>query len=598
MIKNKLNSLKIGQKMCSIVIFAVVAPFLVLSFFLADNIYDATLAQTIQKKQSEISRIEPLVNQVISDMVSECNRIQTDGFYRQLCTASGELSSSFLESEAAISFFQELRETQAVDDNPFTVRIYANLPETDDIFSASISRDILLPMDRIRGSYWHGIFAGSNCRELFCPSFYLSNWEKEKLGDLSYVTPFYCNANGIRTKCYLCIYCSSSILKNILTDISEKDGTVSYLITDRDAIVTSTNDNLSGIYHFDYEDIYQNMFSSNNYMQKYILGQKVYLSFKTIQKPSWFLINVVPDSVIREETKTVLYYYIFITAVVLVTSIVITTRLSSSLAGRISNVIFTMSRIREGSLVPMEEPEIRDEIGDLISTYNYMTARQKALTDDLKQTADELRVAEVNALQAQINPHFLYNTLDTIQWMAIGGKDNDVISAVQNLSRFYKLTLGRDMTNTTIEKEIEHASIYVDLQNMRFDDAIQFIVDIPEELLPLKIPRLTLQPIVENAILHGIREKESQEGCIVITGWLDEEDICLLISDDGVGIEETVLPKILSEAGINPTTQGTNIAIYNVHHRLQLLYGADYGLSYESKIGVGTEVMIRFPNRQ
>jgi two-component system sensor histidine kinase YesM len=450
-------------------------------------------------------------------------------------------------------------------------------------------------MDQVRGSYWHGIFTGSGVKELFCPSFYLGIRERNTLGDLAYMLPFYCTVNGKRIESFLCLYYSSDIIKSILTDISEEDGTVSYLITDRDALVTSTDDTLSGIYHFNYEDIYEYLFSSNNYMEKKILGEKVYLSFKNIQRPGWFLINVVPTSIITKETGKTLYRYFLMVLLILLACLFISTRFSSSLAERISSVISTMAEIRKGSLHPMEEPRIKDEIGDLISTYNYMTNKQKTLTENLQQTADELRIAEVNALQAQINPHFLYNTLDTIQWMAMTGKDKEVSDTVQKLSRFYRLTLGRDMTNTTIEKEIEHASIYVDLQNIRFDDAITFIVDIPEELKSLNIPRLTLQPIVENAILHGIREKESQEGCIVITGWDEEDDIYLLVSDDGVGIKEDFLPKILSTEGMNPSTKGTNIAIYNVHHRLQLLYGNDYGLSYTSRIGEGTEVMIHLP---
>lgn len=595
-IKTKLDTLKIGQKIRSIVIFAAIAPFLVISIFFYGNIYDAILTQTIQKKQTEISRMEPMIEKKISEATIHANQVKAQSFFQSVFTYKGqELTPSLLQSREGEAFLRGTRQIEAGHTHLDHIRIYIDAPSSDGIFSLSSTKDLLLPMDRVRGSYWHGIFEGTGYKELFCPSFYLTGWEKDHLGDLAYMLPFICNVNDRICKCYLCLYYSSDILKDILTEISNEDGTVSYLITDRDSIVTSTDGTLSGIYHFSYEDIYQYMFSSNNYMKKDVLGQTVYLTFKNIQKPGWFLVNVVPDSVIKKETRKVLTRYFLLAALILSASMLFTTRVSSSLAKRISSVISTMGKIREGNLVPMEEPDIKDEIGDLISTYNYMTARQKKLTDDLKQTADELRVAEVNALQAQINPHFLYNTLDTIQWMAMTGKESQVSETVQKLSRFYKLTLGKDMTNTTLEKEIDHASIYVDLQNIRFDNAVDFIVDIPEELLPHRIPRLTLQPIVENAILHGIREKESQTGCIVVTGWEDEKDIFLLISDDGVGIEEEYLPKILSKEGMNPYTRGTNIAIYNVHHRLQLLYGPDYGLSYKSSPGEGTEVMVHLP---
>ena len=148
-----------------------------------------------------------------------------------------------------------------------------------------------------------------------------------------------------------------------------------------------------------------------------------------------------------------------------------------------------------------------------------------------------------------------------------------------------------------MHKEEEHVSIYVHLQNMRYHDSISFISDIPDELMEYQIPKLTLQPVIENSILHGILEKTSKSGTIVLTGWMEDGDIVLLISDDGVGIAPDKLPVILSGEGTS-ISGGTNIAIYNTHRRLQVLYGADYGLTYSSDVGKGTEVQIRIPAKK
>ena len=197
-------------------------------------------------------------------------------------------------------------------------------------------------------------------------------------------------------------------------------------------------------------------------------------------------------------------------------------------------------------------------------------------------------------LKSQVNPHFLYNTMDMINWMALQGQTEEISHAVQSLSRFYKLTLSRKKGISTIARELEHVTIYVQLQNMRYHDSIELITDIPDELSEYQIPKLTLQPVVENSILHGILEKESKSGTIVITGWMENKDIVLLISDDGVGISPEILSTILSGSG-NSQSGGTNIAVYNTHRRLQILYGKDYGLTYSSNPGKGTEVEIRFP---
>ena len=132
---------------------------------------------------------------------------------------------------------------------------------------------------------------------------------------------------------------------------------------------------------------------------------------------------------------------------------------------------------------------------------------------------------------------------------------------------------------------------------MRYHDSITFVSDIPDELMEYQIPKLTLQPIIENSVLHGILETSDKSGTIVLTGWMEDSDIVLLISDDGVGIPPEKLSTILSGEGAS-SSGGTNIAVYNTHRRLQILYGPDYGLSYSSNPGHGTEVEIRIPARK
>ena len=129
---------------------------------------------------------------------------------------------------------------------------------------------------------------------------------------------------------------------------------------------------------------------------------------------------------------------------------------------------------------------------------------------------------------------------------------------------------------------------------MRYHDSISFVSDIPDELTEYQIPKLTLQPVVENAVLHGILEKSSKSGTIVLTGWMEDSDIVLLVSDDGVGISPDKLATIVSGEG-QSSSGGTNIAVYNTHRRLQILYGDQYGLHYSSVPGQGTEVEIRIP---
>ena len=196
-------------------------------------------------------------------------------------------------------------------------------------------------------------------------------------------------------------------------------------------------------------------------------------------------------------------------------------------------------------------------------------------------------------MQAQINPHFLYNTLDMINWMAQSGETTQVSEAVKLLSRFYRITLSRGSSIITVREELEHVTLYVQLQNMRFNDKLHFFVDVPDEMLDHTMPKLVFQPIVENSILHGILEKPVKEGNIVIMGWMEDETLVFVISDDGVGIPPEKLETILS--GNSTGSKGSNIAISNTHKRIRLCYGSEYGLRYRSKPGYETEVEIRIP---
>jgi len=219
-----------------------------------------------------------------------------------------------------------------------------------------------------------------------------------------------------------------------------------------------------------------------------------------------------------------------------------------------------------------------------------MIDRINNLMEEQTETAEKLKVSEVNALQAQINPHFLYNMLDMINWLSKAGMTAQASKAITTLSSFYKLTLSKKEIFTTVGEELRHVDLYTELQNMRYEDKIDLLIDVPEELYDVKIPKLVFQPIVENAIIHGLFELEIKSGSIVITGWAEGDDVVFTISDTGVGIEPENIPLILKGEAKG---SGNNIGIYNTHLRLQLIYGEGYGLSYSSTPGAGTEVEVR-----
>lgn len=592
------GDLKLQSKFTLALTLIVVIPAILVAVFFYSQLYDMVVSNTIRKEQEISSKTAPLIEETVSQVTDAYDEFASLPFFKTLFHNPVSTPLDSLTHTADADEFRT-RTAAIADGDPVTdIHIYIQLPASQNsLFASENTSDIFLPLSQARGTYWYGIFQGSHATELFCPPFYLGTKEKENYGDLAYIRKISINYYNDVFDAYVVLYYSSSSFEKILSDNLALSGSVSYIINDRNSTVASSNDSLSGIYWLNYDSIEDAFMSSNNFVEQNILGETVYAGFYSITEPKWYMVTILPSKPLITQSNQLILQLLAIYLAILIFAIILANFLARSITNRLSSVIMQMKKVRQGPPVPMESPQAHDEIGDLIDTYNYMTRKMNELIQKQAKASEDLRIAEFNSLQAQINPHFLYNTMDMINWQALQGHTAEVSTAVQNLSKFYKLTLSRKKGISTIEREEEHVSIYISLQNMRYHDSIDFISDIPDELMEYQIPKLTLQPVVENAILHGILEKETKSGTIVLTGWLEDTDVVLLISDDGVGISPDKMPTILSGTG-QSSSGGTNIAIYNTHRRLQILYGQKYGLTYTSTPGQGTEVQIRIPAKK
>lgn len=594
--KNGYLNLRLQTKFTIALISIVVLPAFLTVFLFYGKLYNMVVSNTIRQEQDASAKTAPLIERTMDTILATTRNITGQTFFQELFYMPvSDSAKELASSNHAIDFKNAIRRL-TTDSIVTDVRIYVDFPEElETLDDDPNTENILAPISQAKGTYWYGIFQGNReNQEMFCPSFYLGSQEKKNYGDMAYICPLSLYYHSNAYKAYLAVYFSDSKLNSILSDNLSLEGSVSYIVNERDAIVATSDQSLSGIYRLDYDTIKESFMSSNNFIERNILDTKVYAGFYSISNTDWFMVTILPAPPLIHESNHLMLQIALLYAVFLVLALIFANVLAHSITGRLSSVIRQMQTVRHGPPTPMESPQAHDEIGDLIDTYNYMTRKMYELMEKQAKAAEDLRIAEFNSLQAQINPHFLYNTMDMINWMALQGQTEEISHAVQSLSRFYKLTLSRKKGISTIARELEHVTIYVQLQNMRYHDSIELITDIPDELSEYQIPKLTLQPVVENSILHGILEKESKSGTIVITGWMENEDIVLLISDDGVGIPPEILSTILSGKG-NSQSGGTNIAVYNTHRRLQILYGKDYGLIYSSNPGEGTEVEIRFP---
>lgn len=594
--KNGYLNLSLQTKFTIALISIVVVPAFLTVFLFYGRLYSMVVSNTIRQEQDASAKTAPLIERTMETILATTRNITGQNFFQELFYMPVSDSAEELATSNHAIDFKNALQRLTTDSIVTDVRIYVDFPDDlKELDTYPNTANILAPLSQAKGTYWYGIFQGNrNAQEMFCPSFYLGSREKKNYGDMAYICPLSLYYHSTAYKAYLAVYYSDDKLTSILSDNLSLEGSVSYIVNERDAIVATSDPSLSGIYQLDYDTIKASFMSSNNFIERNILDTKVYAGFYSISNTDWFMVTVLPSPPLIHESNRLMIQIALIYAVFLVLALIFANILAHSITGRLSSVIRQMQTVRHGPPTPMDSPSAHDEIGDLIDTYNYMTRKMDELMKTQAKAAEDLRIAEFNSLQAQINPHFLYNTMDMINWMALQGQTDEISHAVQSLSRFYKLTLSRKKGISTIARELEHVTIYVQLQNMRYHDSIELITDIPDELSEYQIPKLTLQPVVENSILHGILEKESKSGTIVITGWMENENVVLLVSNDGVGIPPEILSTILSGNG-NSQSGGTNIAVYNTHRRLQILYGNDYGLTYSSKPGEGTEVEIRFP---
>lgn len=591
------NNMLLQSKLLATYLIIISIPMFLVASFLYGKVYDMVVADTIRKQQEETSKTAPYIDDKINQLLGDYTKIEEHPFVSKIFTAlkADASISALCHSRYADAFCRHV-ETIMEDGFIENVRFYVELPDKDLALINPSFENMIVPLSSLNNTYWRGIFSGTNISELHCPAFYLSKNEVEKLGDMAYITKHRVTSGTKTYICYLAIYYSSDVYLDILQQTLPTEGSVSYLINDRDSIIATTSPALSSTYYLNYNTIQDAFMSSNNFLEKIVLGETIYAGMYNIRAPQWYMVVVIPSTPLIWESRNIMSIYFLIFGGTVLLALLLAVLVSRSITKRISMVTKQMARVRTGPPTPLAVSIEHDEIGDLIDTYNYMCVEMNNLMEERARSAEELRISEFKSLQAQINPHFLYNTMDMINWMAADGRTSEIGNVVQNLSRFYKLTLSKKTTLSTIEDEIEHISIYIRLLNMRFHNTIDLVIDIPDELLEYEIPKLTLQPVVENAILHGIMEKDEKRGCVVLTGWINNENIELMVSDNGVGISAEKLVTILDGTGNSKT--GNNIAIYNTHHRLQILYGEKYGLSYSSQLGIGTDVCIQLPAKK
>ena len=260
----------------------------------------------------------------------------------------------------------------------------------------------------------------------------------------------------------------------------------------------------------------------------------------------------------------------------------------------ISQLNQATEKIAQGDFNARAQADSEDEVAELAVSFNKMAGSMQSLIDKVKEDERKMRKADLRLLQEQIQPHFLYNTLDTIVWLIESNEPDEAVTMVVTLSDFFREILSKGKEFISIKEEEKHISSYLQIQEMRYRDILEYDIQLDQVIYKYQILKLTLQPVVENALYHGIKYKRAK-GCIHIHGEKEGDIIRLTVRDDGVGMDEEELEQLRQqiEKPCQETEKGFGLA--NVNERIHMYFGPEYGMKIQSQKGKGTTVEIVIP---
>lgn len=468
------------------------------------------------------------------------------------------------------------------------IRLYVN-----NKFIYSRENRTFFDLTLAKNSKWYHLFKQNDKNNFWCPSIYLKDNPKIDYNILSIISVIK-NPNDFRENVGLLrVDFPIEIVEDIIKKANIVDSGVTYIQNSQGIIIDSSNNSLTKKYKIDFAKVKALSSKSNSFKPLVIGNENCLIASSLLNNTDWYIVTIIPYHSVLSKINTIRNYLLFLLIIICTVAFSSAFYFSNLLNRRFSKLINSMRNVQANNLGTLIEDSSNDEIGELIDNYNYMITKIAVLVDEEYKLGKEVKNAELKALQSQINPHFLYNSLDMINWMSYKNMTKDISLAVKRLASFYKLSLSKGKETISIRDEITHVSLYVQIQNMRYSNRISLNVDIEESIYEYSILKITLQPLVENSILHGILGKGDVCGKILISCKLQDNEILLSVQDDGIGIPENKISTILS--GELGSKFGSSYGIKNIHQRIKLFYGEKYGLSFKSQYGKGTTVEIKIP---
>ncbi len=579
-IKRKLANMSFRKKMHLFILVVSIVPLVVMGIF----------SYVIFKKnliKQEQSNMRDYMSQAVLGMENKIdiyNNLSDYIAYNQ--TISNVIGYRYDSSEYTSSFevYKELRDV--VDPLLSGVK-YFN--QDMDLLTIYVDSDIvkhdntIAPLSEVQNAEWKNKLSEKNDNEIY--------WFAEEAARKVYLVRRMPLLEDLESEGYLYIEVDYDLLFDMFSQMeSGKYGIV--IFNEEGKEIYSFNSFNNDKYSLDAGTVYSTINVEEEKPQKSYKIKSDNISYTIVKKETkqgWTAAIYKPDSVINTSIRSIISIVIIVSLVCIIISSVISTLISRKFVGTLENMTDNMKAVEAGDYEVKIHSDSVDEVGTLIRGFGNMVERINTLINEVYKGKLSQKEAEMKALQAQINPHFLYNSLSLINWKAIEAKQSDISKITLLLSKFYRTSLNKGKNITSIKDEISNIQSYIDIQLMMHDDGFDVEYDLAPDIMDYSIPNLLLQPLIENAIDHGIDMNTDRRGVIKVSGKMYEQSkIMITVSDNGIGMPKETADQIL-------TGNSKGYGVKNVNERIKHFYGDEYGITVESTEGEGTDIIIRMP---
>lgn len=575
---NKLSRMKFNQKITIFFISAV----LITNSFVIFAVYQLAGKEITGKSsrlvQGQFETVTDILNITLKNIIGTSNIITGDDRVKEFLMNNRLTSKNYNKdtSDAYSSIRYSLDSNRYIDyialvkfDGPEL--IYVGETWTSNDFRTQTLKDYQDAVDTNFGN-----FKISMKRKVFYPDQYV----------LNIYQPINDKYNFNKYTGFLVIGIGEKNIKEFYSNL-DKGLKIQTYLTDKDGIIISNEDkSLIGT-----ESLYKDVLQGKSGQQK--IGNKMII-YEKLDNWDWYMVGEIPRESMLKDTNTVIFIIIILVLGAGVLISIACYKLSNNLYKPMDTIVKKMREVSMGNLeVRMEQKYEGKDFKQLANGFNIMIEEINILMYRIKKEQSEIKQIELNRLQSQIKPHFLYNTLECIHWQALLDGNKNVSRMVKALANFYRLCLSKGKDIISLSQELANVENYLIIQNMRYGDIAECEISIDDTFKNVLIPKLTLQPLIENSIYHGIRVKDGYKGKILVSAKEEGDKIIISVADNGVGMEQEQIDEVNNSISI--FDEKTGYGLRNVHKRIEILFGSGYGLYYRKNEYGGITVDVLLP---